>query len=203
MILDEKVRAAARAKSDLATESLQDSKAAQPLNVFDRRWTPVSPENPILKEYRKELRLLKIECKKKHWQLSACQKCMTIFYPFFPRADFHLHKPSESFRRDMDSRVIDTAIMKAFESEKIEDTFIYQALVGLAKEAGAYRVDEYGTEQIKLIRIVRGHRSHTDQGYEDIEFCENCEVEECPEYVARTKYRIETLASGIHKLINL
>lgn len=202
MIATEKVRAAARAKSEIPTELLEDSRTEQPLNVLDRRWTPVSTDNPIWRGYRKDLRLLKIDCQKKHQKLSACRKCMTIFYPFFP-TDFHLHEASPSFKSAMNSIVVDAAVMKSAYSEDVEDTFVYSALVGLAKEAGAYRVDNFGVEQIKLIRIVRGHRSHRNQGHSQIEFCENCDVEECPEHVSHQKFRSESLAAGILKLIQV
>lgn len=127
---------------------------------------------------------------------------MTIFYPFFP-TDFHLHEESPSFKSAMNTIVVEAAVMKSVDSEDVEDTFVYAALIGLAKEAGAYRVDSAEVEHIKLIRIVRGHRSHRNQGHSQIEFCENCDVEECPEYVSHQKFRSESLAAGILKLIQM
>ena len=154
-------------------------------------------------DYRKKLAKLNADCHKKHQQLSACRNCMTVFYPFFPKEEFHLHEPSESFKKHMSSKFGGKAMEKVADSGEPEDSFTYQALVGLAKEADAYREDEYGNAYIKLLRFVRGHRRHKSKGYEKTEFCENCSVEGFPEQVAEEKYRIENLAAGIHTLVNL
>jgi hypothetical protein len=202
MVLAEKAREAARLKSGTPTERLEDSRADQPLDVFNRRWTPVSMDNPIWREYRGTLRSMKTELQKKRQQMSACRKCMTIFYPFFP-ADFHLHDASPAFKSALNSKAIDAATIKYADSGHIWNSFQYKALVGLAKEAGAYFEDECGVQYIKLIRIVRGHRSHKDRGYENVEFCENCEMDECPKYESQQRFRSETLAAGIFKLLNM
>ena len=85
--------------------------------------------------------------------------------------------------------------------KKLEASFQYQALIGLAKEAGAYK-REQGVEYVKLLRVVRGVRHHRGRpSFKFTEVCENADVEEPVAEVSVEKFMIEQLASDIHRII--
>ena len=85
--------------------------------------------------------------------------------------------------------------------KKLEESFQYQALIGLAKEAGAYK-REQGVEYLKLLRVVRGVRHHRGRpSFKFTEICENADVEEPVAEVSAEKFMIEQLASDIHRII--
>ena len=204
MVLEENANLAIRAKANQITESLSDmNNHHQPPNVFDRMWTPVTKENPIWKMYKDLLDELKYWCKEKKQMLSACKNCMTIFTPFFP-SDYNLHVPSNEFKTSVDRRRIKSCLDTWWDAPKDEafyETFQYKALIGLSKEAKAYKKED-DIEYIKLLRVVKGHRAHDGQkSFEHFEMCENCEVENDLEEVARKKFKTEGLAFGILKII--
>ena len=177
----------------------------QPPDVFQRQWTPVDEENPIWKAYSAMLRGSKESCETEKKSLSACSNCLTLFLPMFPEDDFHLHELSVSFRTAINKKTIrycDQRLLKLDESQgKLEETFQYKALVGLAKEAGAYK-KEQGVEFIKLIRVVHGARPHRGRAvFKRTEVCENANVEEPVEEVSDHKFKVAELATDVEKLI--
>ena len=204
LILRERDRQANLSKANKITTELADMKLdSQPANVFERMWTPVSQENPIVKEYHKRIVRLRLQGQLKHRQLSACASCMTVFFPFFP-ADFHLHKLSVSFQTAIHEKIVAArrnAVMEVPEEQAFSESFTTHALVRLAKEAKAH-MQKDGVEYIKLLRFVKGVRSHRGKGkYERLELCENCEVESGLQEEARRRFKLESLTEGILELI--
>lgn len=204
LVLDDKIREANMKRADGATSDLADLRVdSQPMDVFQRMWTPVSLDNPIWRYYCNLLRDLKEKRAKGHRGLAACSRCMTVFFPFFPN-DHHLHKRSETFGTAVDDRRVNTCLNAMVETPKervIYESSTYQALVGLAKEAKAYKKDSTG-EYIKLIRLANGTRSRHGKGnYEQLEMCENCDVEFDLKEEARKRFKVQNLAAGILELI--
>jgi hypothetical protein len=204
LVLDDKIREANMKRADEVTINLVDLRLdKQPMNVFQRMWTPVSLENPIWRHYRHLFRDLKQKREKGHQELAACSRCMTVFFPFFP--DYHhLHKRSKMFSTAVDDRRVNSclkAMVEAPDDRGIYESSTYQALVGLAKEAKAYKKDSTG-EYIKLILLANATRSHRGKGkYEHAELCENCEVEFDLKEEARKRFKVQNLAAGILELI--
>lgn len=204
LVLDEKMRDANKDRADDITSDLADMKLEhQPMDVFQRMWTPVSIDNPIWKQYRNLLRDLKEKRAKGHRELAACSQCLTIFFPSFP-ADHHIHQRSKGFGTAIDERRVESclkAMVEASEENEFHQTVSYKALVGLAKEAKAYMKNSTG-EYIKLIRLATGTRSHRGKGkYSHTELCENCNVESDAVGECRKRYKLQNLAAGILKLI--
>ena len=175
----------------------------QPPNVFERLWTPLIPENPIMKLYRVLLRELKDQAEIEKRGLSACQKCMTVFYHSFPEC-YHLHVPSEAFKTAVHSRVVrnhDLGLIEVPKEEMLDHCFQHDALMALAKEAGAYE-EEDGVEYIRLLRVCKGQRHKQSRTtFDRQELCENCDIEVGHEEVANTKFRVASLAKGLLAVI--
>jgi hypothetical protein len=204
LVLDDKIREANMKRADEFTTDLADLQIdKQPMDVFQRMWTLVSLDNPIWNYYRRLLRDLKEKRSKCHRELAACSRCMTIFFPFFPD-DHHLHKSSKTFKTAVDDRRVNTCLNTMVEAPKervIYESSTYQALVSLAKEAKAYKKDSTG-EYIKLVRFANGTRNHRGKGnYEQLEMCENCDVEFDLKEEARKRFKVQNLGAGILNLI--
>ena len=207
MILNENRKQQAAPDPNQWTISTSDMKMEdQPPDVFQRQWTPVQEDNPVWRAYSAMLRGSKESSQNSKRPLSACKNCFTLFLPTFPEDDFHLHKPSVNFRTAIHKKAIrycdERCLNEADSSKKLEKSFQYRALIGLAQEAGAFK-REQGVDYIKLIRVVRGVRHHRERpSFEPTEVCENADVEQPVAEVSEEKLMIEQLAMEILDIIN-
>jgi hypothetical protein len=190
--------------ANYTTEQLKDADCfKQPANVFERMWTPICSDNPVYMNYVKMIGDYKTKAIDKNLQLAACSQCMTFFYPSFP-ADLHLHTPSEGIRSALNKKKIRAytgLVSDDTEDQKIPEIICREALLILAKEAKAYKL-ENGFEYIKLVRIAEGMRKNSGGAkYGRFELCENhnsgSDVVENTPKVFETK----SLAAGIFEII--
>jgi hypothetical protein len=204
-VFSQKEQRECQAKTIKFTTSLADLKLEdQSLDVFERMWTPISDNNPVFRAYRALLKNLKEKSESTNKQLSACQKCFTVFRLKFPVADHHLHIPSSAFKTAVNSKVVDRTneeISGLSNEESTRQCFQKNALVALAIEAGAYKM-ENGVEYIKMLRVSEGKR-HRDGHveYDRREICGNSDITEAHEEVANTKFRIAGFAKGLLAVI--
>ena len=207
MILNENRKQHAAPDPNQWTISTSDMKMEdQPPDVFQRQWTPVQEDNPVWKAYSAMLRGSKESSQKSKRPLLACKNCFTLFLPTFPDEDFHLHQLSVQFRTAIHKKTIrhcdKRSLSEVDSSKKLEKSFQFKALIGLAQEAGALK-REQGVDYIKLLRVVRGVRHHRGRpSFEPTEVCENAQVEEPVMEVSEQRLRIEQLATEILAIIN-
>lgn len=170
-------------------EEYEGNPYSQRANVFERRWALVSEDSSAWQLCCSVLTELRETAKKSHQQLAACKNCATVFFPFFPD-DYHMHQLSTKFRRCLDPR----------SAEGDCESLLQKALVGLAKEAGAYK-KEGGDEFIKVVRVVKGVRGKSSTAkYGRLDLCDNANIT-CYENSSMKTFECRNLAVGILKLI--
>jgi uncharacterized OB-fold protein len=210
MILRKKIQEATARVADQCSTKLKDMQLeTQPADVFQRMWTLVGNNNPIWKVYCALINNHTRSSGKGNRQASACENCMTIFYPYFPD-DFHLHRKSEGFKKAINARVVKSntlAVSMTSDKEKqLRKGTAYKALIPLAKEANAYKSqldsDGFTREYIKMVRFVKGVRMVAGGvKYPRVDLCEMCEVEGDIQRAAEQNYNVKVLADGISQLI--
>lgn len=165
-------------------------------------WTPITNTNPVWREYCSTLRELLLVTKKDNARrsVSGCKNCFSIFYPFNPN-ETTLHFVSLSFRSALDARTSDIRRAWVVEmcDEDMRQSLEYKLLVGLAKESGAFKI-ENGVEFVRLLRIVKGNRQANTQEYDPYEVCENYPAAEIG-VVVEEMTRVNQLASDIRHVI--
>lgn len=202
-VFAQKEQRAVQAKANQMTTNLADINFEdQPANVFERMWTKVSADNKVFSAYKAIVKNIQENCAHYGRQMSACQKCFTIFRFKFPEEQ-HLHVFSTEFKTKVEGRVVSRLkeeVAMLHIEEALQKCFQYDALINLAREAGAYK-KENGVEYIKMLRVCGGKRRR--QGgvvYDHCEICANSDLE-AHEEVANTMFRVVGLSKGILTII--